>query len=181
MDNTSTNPVYKIITLVIGVVLIAGIGFYVLKNKSASVKDTPKTAEENVPVVATTTLLHDLNAGLSEDEKMVLNVDAKKLTREEGEARFALAQKMAVEGKEINLNNCVAKPLVLKVKNGTTITIFNNSIRDTTFGFGEESVIVPASGKATYKINFKTGQGLYGYGCDNKEVPRAAGLILVTP
>ena len=93
--------------------------------------------------------------------------------------RFKLVEKLSKEGDTIDLNKCEKpSPLVLKVEEGTDITIKNSdSIEHNVFIYRNSEVKVPANQNKTVKANFERGPGYYAYQCDN--LAGIVGYILV--
>jgi plastocyanin len=179
MENTNNN--YRTLVVIVALVVVVVFAGYIYKSSTEKSADLPKSIMPKELEGNTNAFINQLNNRLTDEEKVLLNMTSGTLTKAEGQAHFDLATKLAVEGSELNITNCLATPAVLKVKNGSTITVFNGGTKDFPFGFDKDKVTVPLGKSISYKVNFKLGQGLYGYGCDNKEVSRGVGLILVTP
>ncbi|MBA3733152.1 hypothetical protein H0W91_02120 [Patescibacteria group bacterium] len=183
-------PSSKIIFSSIIVVVLLGLGLgFVLNHKSAKtdVEVLPTTTTEPVVTAKATTTptknsgtVSSLDKALSADEKTVLYAPGSTASAEATQAHFDLANKIAVSTDKIVINDCLATPVVLKTKLGSTITISNQGTKDFEFRVDTSSISIPVGKSVSYKIEFKTGQGLYGYGCDEEGLNRAIGLILVT-
>lgn len=174
----NSNLSYKILTILVPIILIFGIGGYIYKFKNKQAKVAAPIVNSEVVNSEANPFLEKLNNSLTENEKILLNTSGVTLTKDLAEVRFELASSNAVVSNELKIADCLASPLVLKVKSGSTIKVYNNGQKDLTFGFDKDMVKVPIGGSVYYKI--KLDQGLYGYGCDSKDVPRGIGLIFVT-
>lgn len=107
---------------------------------------------------------------LTADEKALLTAES---------PDYKLATKVAVATSEIEVKDCKATPSIAQVKYGSSFTVKNAGTKEFKFVIDPSSPVTIGAGKsATIKADFKNGEGLYGYGCNNPAVQRAIGLIL---
>jgi plastocyanin len=120
---------------------------------------------------------------LTADEKKLLEtVPDQDATKAEMEAHNVLAAKLAVVATEVDITDCISRPLVVKVKDGSSLTFKNNGSQEKTVAFGSGTAVKIAAGKNyVKKIDFKGGAGLYGYGCAAtfKDIKTTSGFVLV--
>ena len=159
--------------IIIALVVIAVVlGFVIFKQKSGINSESPTAAN--------TQTFSFFDENLTADEKKLFYVPMPDASKEEVMAHFELALKMAQTNGQIIITDCAAVPSVLKVKLGETFNVKNAGNKEIEFGFDSMVKILPGK---TVKItaNFKNGVGLYGYGCENPDVQRSIGFVLVSP
>lgn len=186
----SNNKVTSFLVLLVLILVVVGFGFFSFDSNNDSdmtpdssdkpttnpVKPTPSGTPTTKPK---TLSVYDKN--LTSDELSLLNVMRSNLTGAEDKARFDLANKIAVATDKLVINDCTANPVSLKTKIGKTIAVSNQGKKEIHFGFGPKPVLISPGKSINYLVDFKTGPGTYGYGCDDPSLTRAIGLFLVTP
>lgn len=167
-------PTPKIVIIALFVLaVILGVVVFTKKGQKASPTDNvSNTATDETKQDEEVPINTQFDKSLSEDEKTLLY---------SASPDYQLATKLAVAAAEVAIENCTAKPTILKVKYGSEITVKNNGSSDFKFGVDpDKNTTIPAGKSAAVKIDFKNGAGLYGYGCNNPEVRRSVGLIWAT-
>ena len=166
--------------------------FYKPIEDTGSVKKAPEVVEQNPSLLPNTTndlnkktitpiSLTTLDEKLTIDEKALLYFSKQNPTKEDEKARYVLIDKLAVESNKIVVNNCLVKPVVLKTKNGSTVTVVNEGTNDFSLSAGGMAKLsVPAGSSVDFKVSFEKPEGLFAFGCDGVNLSRAIGLILVS-
>lgn len=113
---------------------------------------------------------------LSKEEIEVMSISSQS-TEEERRKHFELAKSIAKTSEMLEIFNCLANPIVIKLKLGSNVTIRNlDSIEHAIRINKDLSYKIPAKGTKVVKVDFGRGHGLYGYGCDGIG---PSGLMLV--
>jgi hypothetical protein len=112
-------------------------------------------------------------------EKEVLNIDPS-ASEQLKQRHFMLAVSLATADEYLDIGNCTASPLVLKVKDRASFKARNKDTILHRIAIDSQHVFsIPAKSTQTLTADFGKGPGLYGYGCDAGT--KTAGLILVVP
>lgn len=88
----------------------------------------------------------------------------------------ALAEKVASQSGILEINNCVPKPLILKVGKGNEFKISNNGPIEHRIVFRFKALKISPSQQLSVKSNLTSTPGLFSYDCDNF---RRVGLIYI--
>lgn len=161
---------------IIGLLIIAALalGFAILSRKTPS--NVNNTSNNPIPPPAS----QNADAGLSEDEKKLFNSPAQNASAEEKRAHYDLAVRMSTESDKLEIKNCVATPVVMRVRLNSTFSVKNSGSNEIEFGFDKKVKIAPGN-TVQVKADFKNGVGLYGYGCSDQQLSRAVGFLIVMP
>ena len=166
------NNKYKIIAGVL-VLVALGLGLSIYK------QNTPQTDNSTKPTSSSLSVSKD--AELTADEKKLFNPPATTAPAADKKAHYELALRMSTESDALEIKNCVATPVVIRVRLGSTFSVKNAGSSEIDFGFGEKVKIAPGA-SAPVKADFKNGVGVYGFGCsDTKAVSRLIGYVMVMP
>ncbi len=165
----------KIITIILVVIAVVLLMFIFKPNLPENITQSPTTSPTPTP--------RQINQNLTQDEnKLLSQVPTQGSSPEELMAHYNLAVKLAVSSSQLEIGGCEVKPLVLKVKDGSSFTIKNSSGEDRSISFdADNTIFVPAGKTHVQQVKFKNGPGLYGYGCDFPDIRQAAGFVLVEP
>jgi len=169
----------KIIVLVLVFIAIGlGVAIYLKYSKTTSGDKAPviKYDKFNPPVTPNAS-----NNNLTADQKIIFNAPGQGASEAQLKTFSELVNKLAVGGDKITIKDCTASPEVLRTKFGSTITVENKGSTDIHFGVGSDRVLVKAGESTKVKIDFKQGPGVYGYGCDQQNLQRSIGVLLVIP
>jgi len=72
----------------------------------------------------------------------------------------------AMETDTLDIGNCLARPLVLKIKNKSTLLVKNSGWREQIFWVTEKNNFrIPARGSKSVYLDLENGPGFYGFGC----------------
>lgn len=165
------------IAIIILVAVAVVLGVFIFK------PNLPKNISQSPTVSPSGLATSQIDRNLTGDEKKLLTqVPTKSSSQEELMAHYNLAVKLAVISSQLEIGNCETKPLVLKVKDGSSFTIKNSSDKDRAISFDADNTIyVPAGKTHVQQVKFKNGPGLYGYGCDFPDIRQTGGFVLVEP
>lgn len=164
----------SIIVILLVVAVVLGVSIY-LKNRPATEGNYASTNKAGAVRVS------PVDEKLMEEERILFHNPGPDAPRSDFDTFFSQVNKSAVDGDKIVINDCKATPLVLRVKYESTFTVENKGAQDINFGFESEKTLVKAGTSKKIKANYKNGHGIYGYGCDNPEVARSIGVLLITP
>lgn len=165
-----------IITLLVIVALILGVSIY-FKNKT-NIQPVSEINNSNTP--RSSTEVSPANENLTAEEKILFYNPGEGASEEAFDKFFNQVNESAVEGNKVVIKDCVASPLVLKIKEGSTLTVDNQGTVDINFGFDNERTLVKAGTSEKIVAKYKNGHGIYGYLCDNSSLNRSMGLLLIT-
>lgn len=166
---------FLVFILVFLVVTALVLGFVIMKPK-------PNYTNNNSNNPSQSPSNNQPSKNLTDDEKKVMLVPAPGSDASAFSAHFDLATKLAVSSPELEVGDCMIKPVVIKVKDGSELIIKNSSKEDRLLSFDKDNVVSVSAGKThKMKVDFKNGPGLYGYGCDMPDIQKTAGFVLVEP
>lgn len=118
----------------------------------------------------------------SEDEIKLLRPPQQGASKAEVDEHSKLAAKLSVIGKEVDISNCKAKPLVLQAHEAFMIRVINSGKTDIMINFdGKKNLEIPAGKSIELNSVFVHGAGLYGYVCEKLGFKGLVGFVLVTP
>jgi len=171
MSSKNTPVVWAL--LLIAIVLGVAVYFKYNPMEKESSSGTPMEGSSGSEQVSTP-------AELTEDQKIMFLPPGENPTKAELDLFSSTVAKHAVPGNAITVNNCTSTPDVLKLPYGSDFTVNNTGTTEIHFGFGEDRTLIAPGASAKLKANYKTGPGTYGYGCDDKTLNRAIGVLLIT-
>ena len=98
--------------------------------------------------------------------------------RDDGPTALVLAN--AVNVNLLNITGCAPDPVIIEVKLGESIQIYNDDTTDHTLSWGSNSITIPAHETIAIVVSdvFPTGGGVLGYQCDDGPT---AGIFVVEP
>lgn len=168
---TRKNLIIYLVFLISGSAFLVGYDIYRNLEPSSWMKQKLETAQNR--------LSSNRDSITPATEQNVLQVPAENATDEEKQRHFDLAVSLARESQALEITNCKANPIVLKIENGKSFTVVNkDSVEHALVLTPELRFVIPAESPKTIAADFGKGPGLYGYGCDG--IPRLMGLFLVT-
>ncbi|MBI3420897.1 MAG: hypothetical protein HY006_02435 [Candidatus Sungbacteria bacterium] len=113
------------------------------------------------------------------DEQAALNPPLNGSTPEASKRHAELVQRLAKDTAQLDITGCTAKPVVSRVRYKTKISVKNNDAVKHLIVFDPAHTFeIPPRAIHELPIDFQSGPGIYGYGCDN--IPQAVGMFLVT-
>ncbi len=122
-----------------------------------------------------------MDKNLTETQKELFYFPTASASQAEQLKHYDLAAKSAVAADYIEVKDCVAKPDVFRVMQGSNFTVKNTGTKDFKFVLKSGLTTVAAGTTLVAKADFRKGPGLYGYGCGDPNMKRSIGLILVVP
>ncbi len=160
--------------ILIGIALVLG---YAVYSQYARKQSSDATVQSTIPP-SSPAKSQLLPSDLTADERFMLNPPSVEASRGAKQKHAQIVAKLAVDGDNIQINNCKPSPLVLHVKIGSEFTMTNNDSVDHDITFYEEPTYkLPANNSLTIKAAFKYGTGDYGYVCGEGIV----GFLHITP
>lgn len=83
-----------------------------------------------------------------------------------GDAYQSQISSWARETDTLDIGNCRPNPLVLKIRNKSTLTVKNSGWNNQLFWITEiHNFLIPARGSESVYLDLENGPGLYGFGC----------------
>jgi hypothetical protein len=164
------------------VVVLVAAGAFALKMKGVTPPGTPAVTGgvaangNDAPVIPP-----DGSKPPLEYQKQVLNVPDDKAPDSEKLKYFELAQTLARDADYLEIkNDCDLYPLVLYSRLGSSIKIRNSGDNNAIIQVNNDHRYeIPARETKTITADFGSGQGIYGYSCN--ESPKAMGIFFVAP
>ena len=179
MNLTRDKLIYVAIVILLGVAL--GLGVVIFQRGSTNQSSTDQLGE-NVGEYSRLAPSIDIEKlGITEEEGKVLSPPPLDAFEKEKEAHLALAEKLAVDAKYLDITKCeVADPVVFSVPYDSSFTVRNEDTVDHDLVRGpKERFTVPAGGEITLTADWGGGPGVFSYACDS--IRRPVGMILMTP
>jgi hypothetical protein len=122
----------------------------------------------------------NMREDLSPNEQLALQTPGPSASEEERANHFRLVQSIAKPAEFLDISDCKADPVVLKVKDQSKFTVRNTDNADRKFVLSQSKfIIIPALSDTELTADFGLGPGIYGFGCDNSFSP--IGLLFVEP
>ena len=176
-----------IVSVLVLLAVVLGAAIYFKYNPVSTSQTAPLTNNNPVnttpgtQVTPTTPAATNYPALTADEQAMFATPPGPNATKAQLDAFSALVAKNAVAGNTITVKDCTASPDVLKIKSGDKFTVNNKGTTDIHFGFDTERTLVGAGTSALITASYKNGPGIYGYGCDDKTLNRAIGILMITP
>lgn len=154
----------NIVTVVMIVVaFVIGFRIYQTSKEKPLVNSTPATSS---------------NQTMSAEEK-VLVTPPQTATEQEKKDYEQLVISLAKDAPIVDIANCIADPVVWRIKDKQAFTMKNSGDKEHRIIFyNQEAVVIPPKKEQEVEVNFQYGYGVYAYGCDNS--PNPVGILLVT-
>lgn len=115
------------------------------------------------------------------DEEKLFKLPPPNASEEQIREHSQIAAKLAFIGTEVEINDCSAKPIVLQVNQGQSITLKNNGTQTEAITIDNSNIVnITAKKEVKIKASFSKGPGLYGYRCKDQKTDAIVGFIAVT-
>lgn len=83
-----------------------------------------------------------------------------------------LVRQNSEDRNQIQISFCYPDPMLVRVRNGESLTFVNTDLDDHILRYASEEVVVPATESVTVAINLpEESEGVVGYKCDNSTEP----------
>ena len=125
--------------------------------------------------------ISEVDKNLTTKQRELLYFPSKEASAEEKKQHFNLVVSQAVTSEYLDINGCVAKPIVKKIKLGDTLKVKNSNSFDISFSLSGVKVPISAGQTVSIMPDFKNGPGLYGFSCSDPNVNHPIGIIYVMP
>lgn len=169
------------VLVVILVIVALGLGYAIYAKKYAKTAvPSEQTGNQNTQTNNNQQNTQTQPKELTADEKIIFSNPGPNTSKEDLALFSSTIAKLAVPGDTVTVNNCTATPQVLKMKYGSKFTVKNAGTAEIHFGFGTDRTLIAPGASAQLTANYKNGAGIYGFGCDDKSLNRAIGILLLT-
>ncbi len=179
MMNNHIENSKKVIIIILAVLAIV-LGVLIYKQKMPKVGETANLNSTNQGVrVSLSSFTNTDGTPAKGAEREYLFSIFNNLTVEEKVKYFEYASSISQESEVLDVTDCSNPvPLVLRVVDGGTIKLRNNSNTSLNLVISKDNTyMVGANSIKTITVNFGNGLGFYGYGCNNS--PKPEGIINV--
>ena len=161
---------YIILAIPIIIALVLG---YAIYNQIQGTNTTPSQEEKQEETSTTPSVSR------SPEEAELLQVPGENATDEERQKHLEGVLEIAKSSDTLNVSSCNPDIFALRVKQGETFTIKNDTTQEHTIVLNEDYMYkIPAQGSTEVEVDFGRGPGIYGYGCDRSG--SAVGFLVVS-